>query len=210
MPAKVTRRLLTHCEGISNDCRYRCNRRDCRHCGDYGRLGLCDLRLTTSLTTTPLPRPRVSPTRVPEARAPAHHLVNTVYECTPCRVHQHDVQLDVPMSGSPLGVGLEGLRVMTSDSGMATNLEAAGAHLDVLWHRAEDRGLHDALDWRQAVATIEEIAESLARSDPESAVLLTDALRWIQTGDGSPPMPADFEGGIERIRTVVHRLRALA
>jgi hypothetical protein len=92
----------------------------------------------------------------------------------------------------------------------ADNLEAAGAHLDVLWHRAEDRGLHDALDWRQAVATIEEIADTLVCACSAEATRLREALGWIQTGDGSPPMPVDFEGGIERIRTVVHRLRVLA
>jgi hypothetical protein len=87
-------------------------------------------------------------------------------------------------------------------------LEVASARLGVLWRRAEDRGLHDALDWRQALAAIEEIAESLARSDPEGAAQLREALGWVQTGDGSPPMPVDFETGVERIREVIGRLRA--
>jgi hypothetical protein len=98
---------------------------------------------------------------------------------------------------------------MNSASLAAADLESASAHLEVLWRRAEDRGLHDALDWRQALATIEEIAERLVPTDPEGAAQLREALGWVQTGDGSPPLPADFESGIGRIRAVVGRLRVL-
>jgi hypothetical protein len=76
--------------------------------------------------------------------------------------------------------------------------------------QAQDRGLYDAGDWRQALATVDELAASAARVDPEIASQLREALGWLATGDGSPPLSEDFAGGMQRVREVIDALRALA
>jgi hypothetical protein len=98
---------------------------------------------------------------------------------------------------------------MNSPHQLADHLEAASSHLTVLWEQAEDRAFYDALDWRQVLATIEEAAAAVAQLDPDIAAQLREAVGWLQTGDGSPPLPEDFAAGFERIREAVRRLRAI-
>lgn len=91
--------------------------------------------------------------------------------------------------------------------GLADDLEATSAHLGSLWRQAEDRGLHDAVDWHRALAAIEETAAAVAQFDPDIAAQIDEALGWLRTGDGSPSLPEDFYAGLDRVREAVYRLR---
>jgi hypothetical protein len=71
------------------------------------------------------------------------------------------------------------------------------------------RGLYNTGDWRQALATVEELTAAAARVEPDVASQLREALGWLATGDGSPPLPEDFAGGMRRVREVIDALRAL-
>jgi hypothetical protein len=99
---------------------------------------------------------------------------------------------------------------MTDPGQLADNLETARAPFETLWRQVQGRGLYDMGDWRQALATIEELAAVAARVDSEIASQLCEALGWFAAGDdGSPPLPEDFAGGMQRICEVADALRAL-
>lgn len=92
--------------------------------------------------------------------------------------------------------------------GLAERLEAVCAELEAVTAQAEQVGLFDATQWRTAVEQVEQAAEQAP--DPEVASLLREAAGWIQTGDGTRPLPADFAGGLERIHDAIAMLRARA
>jgi hypothetical protein len=79
---------------------------------------------------------------------------------------------------------------MTDPGQLADNLETTRAHLETLWRQVQGHGLYDAGDWRQALATIEELVAAAARVDPEIVSQLREILGWFAAGDdGSPPLP---------------------
>jgi hypothetical protein len=83
------------------------------------------------------------------------------------------------------------------------------AHLMALWEQVEDRGLYDVPDWRQALATIDEVAHAVAQFDSESAAELREVIGSLETEDGLGSLPPDIAVAVERLRAVISRLRAL-
>lgn len=89
---------------------------------------------------------------------------------------------------------------------LVDRLDAARARMVALASRSEQSGLTDATGWRAAVEQVEQVAGQAG----EVAQLLHEALGWLETGDGTRPLPADFAGGLERIHDAIAMLRARA
>jgi hypothetical protein len=104
--------------------------------------------------------------------------------------------------------------VRVSAEALATVLEDAYTRLKAIHERRERTGLYDAPGWRTAVDTVEGMVAQARRLSgvPETvraevADMLGDAVGWLETGDGSPAMAADFAGGLDRLHEAIRMLR---
>jgi hypothetical protein len=92
---------------------------------------------------------------------------------------------------------------------LADALTLAERRLQNLYRSVEQRQLYDASAWRACLDGITATMPDVEAIDPDLTGQLQDALGWLQTGDGGPPLPSDFVEGSLRLATVIGALTAL-